>query len=296
MILRLDNVDINSNSGPNGFGRKLVNSILKNNLAEISNREFDVQLSFIQKTNNFNPTVLRLDGIYFDSKKNWKFQNSLIEKSYKESKAIVVQSEFNKDLVTAYFGDHNNINVIRNGTDLDFISKVPTAAIEGIQDKEIWLCASSWRPHKRLSENVRYFLENASKDSVLLIAGENVNIQVDSIDRVFYIGNLSWPDLISVMKRSSTFLHLAWLDHCPNVVVDARACGCKIVCSSSGGTKEIAGPNSIVIKEKDWNFQPIDLYNPPSMDFKNFYENKSISEMNIDLVAKKYMDVCKGIL
>ena len=98
------------------------------------------------------------------------------------------------------------------------------------------------------------------------------------------------------MKRSSTFLHLAWLDHCPNVVVDARACGCKIVCSSSGGTKEIAGPNSIVIKEKDWNFQPIDLYNPPSMDFKNFYENKSISEMNIDLVAKKYMDVCKGIL
>ena len=43
--------------------------------------------------------------------------------------------------------------------------------------------------------------------------------------------------IYKMYKASTHFVHLAWLDHCPNVVVDARASGCKIVCSSAGGTR-----------------------------------------------------------
>jgi hypothetical protein len=60
---------------------------------------------------------------------------------------------------------------------------------------------------------------------------------------------------------------LALLDHCPNVVVEARASGCKIVCSSAGGTKEIAGPDSIVVGDVDWDWKPFELYKPPPLDF-----------------------------
>ena len=60
-------------------------------------------------------------------------------------------------------------------------------------------------------------------------------------------------------KASKYFLHLAWLDHCPNVVVDAMACGCTVICSSAGGTKEIAGDNAIIIEENDWNYEPVHL-------------------------------------
>ena len=68
--------------------------------------------------------------------------------------------------------------------------------------------------------------------------------------------------LLSLYKRSSTFVHLAYLDHCPNVVVDAQAAGCKIVCSSTGGTHEIVD-NGIVILEDEWDMKPCTLYKPP---------------------------------
>ena len=63
------------------------------------------------------------------------------------------------------------------------------------------------------------------------------------------------------------FLHLSWLDHCPNVVVDARSCGCQVICSSTGGTKEIAGEDAIIIEEDEWNYEIVDLYDPPELDF-----------------------------
>ena len=65
-------------------------------------------------------------------------------------------------------------------------------------------------------------------------------------------------DRLFISLLSAAFIHLAWLDHCPNVVVDARAAACQIICSSAGGTKEIAGPSAIVIEEDEWDFEPVD--------------------------------------
>ena len=98
-----------------------------------------------------------------------------------------------------------------------------------------------------------------------------------------------------MLLRSNVFLHLAWLDHCPNVVVDALACGCKIICSSSGGTKEIAGPNAILIEEEEWDFKPLDLYNPPLMNFSKKRENTHSSNINMKFVANQYSDFLERI-
>ena len=92
-------------------------------------------------------------------------------------------------------------------------------------------------------------------------------------------------------KASSYFVHLAWLDHCPNVVVDARASGCKIVCSSSGGTKEIAGLSAVVIEEDEWGFEPVELYSPPPMDFSRKIKNIYDSDYNMESVAAQYKKV-----
>ena len=83
---------------------------------------------------------------------------------------------------------------------------------------------------------------------------------------------------------------MAWLDHCPNVVVDARASGCQVICSSTGGTKEIAGPDAIVIKENEWDLKPVKLYEPPVMDFDKKIKNNYNSEYDMREVAKKYED------
>ena len=66
MRIQFENVDVNSRSGPNGFGLKLARQFLKDG-HELTNDRPDVRLSFIQSMNDFDPTVLRLDGIYFNS-------------------------------------------------------------------------------------------------------------------------------------------------------------------------------------------------------------------------------------
>jgi len=301
MNIYLDNVNFSSSSGPNSFGKKLGKSIITkgHSIAPKSIEDVDVILTFIMTNLNtkFKPMALRLDGIYFNSAQDYDKLNAPIALSYKISDAVIFQSEFNKKLTEKYFGKHENSHVVRNGTSIREIDKILPIS-HPVIDKfgEVWSCASSWRPHKRLKDNIQYFLEAAPQDACLVIAGDNPDFKIDD-PRIFYVGPLDWVTLISLYKKSKKFLHLAWLDHCPNVVLDARAAGCEIVCTSSGGTAEIAGKKSTIITENEWDLSPTRLYQPPPLDFKNSTINKHPeSELNIDSVAEDYLNILEKIL
>jgi len=176
------------------------------------------------------------------------------------------------------------------------ISKIPALNDPQLDKFEnVWSCASSWRPHKRLEENIRYFLEHSKEKDCLIIAGNNPDYEINH-DRIFYVGNLEWPQLISLYKKSNYFLHLALMDHCPNVVVDARASGCQIICSSSGGTKEIAGDNSVIIQDMEWDFLPFKLYDPPKLDFSKKAKQEFQCSVDIKDVGQKYEDFFREII
>jgi len=299
----LDNVNINSPSGPNGFAKKISREFNKDHEVFTSvnqlihnHKKPDVQISFIATQYNLAPIVQRLDGIYFNSEQDFDDLNSTIENTFNIADSVIFQSEFNKQLTQSFFSVKEDCHVIHNGTCLDVIEKIDPIKNENLDKfNKIWSCASSWRPHKRLRENVRYFLENSSIDDCLVIAGENPDYLVKN-DRIFYCGSLLWDDLISLFKRSDNFIHLAWLDHCPNVVIDARASGCHIACSSSGGTREIAGQNSTIILEDEWDFSPIKLYEPPPMDFSKREKGSVESEIDIKNVAKRYIRVLEDVM
>ena len=53
-------------------------------------------------------------------------------------------------------------------------------------------------------------------------------------------------------------------------------------------TKEIAGPDAIVIEEDKWDFEPINLYQPPPLDFSRKIKNEWDIDYNMTSVAKKY--------
>ena len=286
-------MDFKSRSGPNGFGLKLANQFLKCGL-EVVNRDPKAVLNFIQGNITGYRNVLRLDGIYFNTDQDWKKQNNPILASYKLADAVIVQSEFNRELVSKYFGDRSSVHVINNGTNLGTINAIPRAEIETHRDNS-WLCASSWRPHKRLIENIRYFQKHAGEKAVLYVAGSGDISALHQVrdPRIKYVGDLTWKQLISLMKSCSNFVHLAYLDHCPNVVIDARASGCKVHCSSSGGTKEVSGKGSIVVVEKPWDFKPTKLYSPPSLDFNNRLTVDAEVDIDIKNVANSYISVLR---
>jgi len=295
MRIFFDNVDFKSSSGPNSFASKLASTFVALG-HEITNERPDAQVSFIQSGLNVAPCLLRLDGIYFNSEQDWNKLNDPIRRSYDAADSIIVQSVFNKRLIFRYFGKRENVSVVRNGTLLETIRQIPTATMSGIKRDDVWLCASSWRPHKRLDDNIRYFQEFAGDTSLLLVAGENTSHDTAD-DRIKFLGNLNWYQLIAAMKGASRFLHLAWLDHCPNVVVDARAAGCHVICSSSGGTEEIAGPQSTVVEEDDWDLSPTALYKPPVMDFSRSRPGLDYgSNIDINAVSANYLEIIKEMV
>ena len=289
MKIYLENVNLGSSNGPNSFAKKLVPK-LKSLGHEIASRnDAEVGLCFIESPaiKHKFPRIQRLDGIYYNTRFNYEAQNRNIKRTYEKSDGVIYQSEYGKRLITAFFGEHKNGKVIHNGADLESIKEAPPMKNE-IEGRKIWSCAASWRPHKRLGENIRYFLEHKGGADILIVAGETQPIVKDS--SIFYMGNLTQNQLYSLYKASEYFLHLGYLDCCPNVVVDARACGSKVVCTTSGGTQEIAGPDAIVIQEEEWNFEPIDLYDPPKINFENKLDNPYNVGYNIDMVAKEYSD------
>ena len=295
MNIHLENVDLQSTSGPNHFATKLTKYL---DATFDPRQRPDLRLCFIETYNDNNdiPLVQRLDGIYFNKDHNYKFQNANIRKTYARASGVVYQTNFNKKLITKYFGPHTKSVVINNGADIKYINN-----IEPLEDKmfdkyeTVWCCASSWRPHKRLQENIKYFLEHSSSKDLLIVAGR-VEAGIVDDERVKYVGHLNIEQLISLYKRSDNFIHLAWLDHCPNVVVDARASGCRIICSSSGGTKEVAGSDAIVIEEDEWDFQPVELYKPPKLNFSRQIKNKFESEYDMEVVATRYKNFLEEVI
>jgi len=296
MNIHLENVDLQSTSGPNHFASKLIKYL---DATFDSDQKPEIRLCFIEAHEQYSdgiPLVQRLDGIYFNKAQNYKLQNTNIRRTYNNANGVIFQTNFNKKLITKYFGNHKNSVVIHNGADTEYIKN-----IKPLQDKifdkyeTIWSCASSWRPHKRLQENIKYFLEHSSPKDLLVIAG-HTDIDIANDERVIYVGNLNIEQLVSLYKRSDNFIHLAWLDHCPNVVVDARASGCRIICSSSGGTKEIAGSDAIIIEENEWDFQPVELYKPPKLNFSRRIKNKFESDYNMKVVATRYKNFLEEIV
>lgn len=296
------NFNPQSNSGPNKFTRTLFRKLINENEVVLSNQEeADVEFCLIQQQlPKVKPMLLRLDGIWFNSKQEYNKQNAPIQYSYNNADAVVFQSQFNKKLVETWFGKHKNSHVIHNASD----EKIINAANKRYWNKkfgdhtEIWSCAATWRPHKRLNENIRYFLEFAPKDAIFVIAGSigmDDAKKIPNDKRVILLGELDYMSLLSLYKRSTTFVHLAYLDHCPNVVVDAQAAGCQIICSSTGGTKEIVN-NGIIIVEDEWDFKPISLYEPPSMNFLKSVKKVSNSNNNFKECTNSYFKIMQGII
>jgi glycosyltransferase involved in cell wall biosynthesis len=308
------NFNPESDSGPNKFTRTLFSKMLGSKKISITNQaESDVEFCLIQQqTQKIKPMVLRLDGIYFNSEQDFKNQNAPIRLAYDNADAVVFQSNFNKKLTESWFYSHENSHVIHNAADpkvihhpliLDTFNKLNWP---WDKEKEVWCSAASWRPHKRLLSNILYFLDHAPKDALFAIAGslsmDEVKTYLNMSNRIHYLGKLKYEQLICLYHRSSTLVHLAYLDHCPNVVIDAQEAGCKVICSSTGGTKEIVN-NGIMILEDEWDLKPCKLYKPPVMDFSKLKEINSYlniktekSPSSFENCVDSYYNVFKEVL
>ena len=304
------------NGGPRNFINRLRDTIIEHHTdIELVHLPFkaDIRLESIEDNNPHCgvPMVVRLDGIYHDSKNTLgptALLNAPIESAYRSAKGVIVQSYFDRGLTKEFFGDRKNIVVINNGIKLSVKENGPWQK----NSKRNILVASKWRRHKRLEEMLKCFdalkKESGYEDVKMHVAGE-CNVSGDWKD-VEFLGDLTQDQLQKYYRDAWLFLCLEYCGHCPNVLVEALSYGIPAIVGNVGGTKELISlTNNGYICEIDqsYDFRLCDLYNPPHIDYnkvilliKNILDKKvdfkqaDLSPINIKNVTKRYLDFLRN--
>lgn len=314
MKIHFDNVNFASLSGPNSFASRLAEELrVQGHDVLPSAQSADVSLVFIERsghpvTKNY---VHRLDGFWFKPSEFHRNMNHNIKSTYNAARKVVFQSEFDKTFVTKHFKSHSNVTVIRNGIKQQSIKPTDDVAkaLVDLKNKynKIFVCSANWHNQKRLNENIRLFQHiNATiePNSTLLVLGSNAKVaQNIDITNVYFTDTISHANCLAIYDIADWMIHLAWLDHCPNVVVEAISRNLPVICSEDGGTKELIQNFGLVLTEKKtWNFELTDYDDPPLLDLSQVVSlpSKNIlgASPNVDIanVAKLYLETFESIL
>jgi glycosyltransferase involved in cell wall biosynthesis len=121
---------------------------------------------------------------------------------------------------------------------------------------------------------------------------------------VFYTGPVGPDVYMQVYAAASWMLHLAWADHCPNVVVEALSQGTPVACASVGGTKELIGSYGHVLQEQPYDYTLEDYDNPPMIDVRQVedlpdrrdLDYTSIADIDIKNVTRRYIELFESVL
>lgn len=304
MRIHFSNVNFSSRSGPNSFASRLADCMTEMGHQIVDHRDvYDSCLVFIEPSTLLRPDakiVQRLDGIWFKPEQ-FISHNKLIKETYEKCHHVVWQSEFDKRMTTHHWGDRSG-TVIRNGVSLRQHEPYPRTGF--LTSKRVYVASSNWHSQKRLIDDIRLYQSlaySSKEDSCLVVLGkfeDNDDLRLYWSPDIMMMGDVDHETCMRVYATADWMIHLAWLDHCPNVVVEALSQGCKVICASSGGTHELVNEKrGIIIPETvEYNYQLTDYDAPPKLDFSNFKlpdfgRDFDKSDLDIKSVAEKYIKV-----
>lgn len=310
MKIHLDGCDLNSTSGPNSLALRLSKCLIENGheLEFNDGSNCAVSLVFIEPTGArlAKKTAQRIDGLWFKQSEFYT-KNVNIKKMYDKADAIVFQSNFDQTFVTKWWGYPKIHTVIRNGIHQEKISKFTSTAFEQIRNsyKKVFVCAANWHLQKRLRDNTELFkhIRNTIEPSSCLIVLGNNPDHVCGDKDIFYAGSLSHKLCLEVYSMSDWMIHIAFLDHCPNTVIECLSQETPVICTDEGGTKELVQDFGVVLKEpKKYEFTLEDYDNPPKIDVTQLRSlpNKQTLGKHIDIeienVMKQYVNLFESLL
>jgi len=296
MKVYFDNVNFSSATGPNTFGSRLAHELSTSCDVKIvgPNDNYDIFLCFIEPTHkprNDSIFCQRLDGIWFKPEQ-FESHNQLIKWAYRQADGVIWQSEFDKKMTAKWWGERMGV-VIHNGIELQKV-KIDKEAqdIKNNYDK-IFVCSANWHRQKRLKENIELFQKLSSPSDALFVMGKNPDEKI--LDpRVIFTGHLKHEKCLQLYSIATWMIHLAWLDHCPNVVVEALSQGCPVICTDSGGTHEIVKNNGAIIPElQQYEFELCDYDDPPPLNVGGKLASRTPvdnSHLDIKECAQRYFN------
>lgn len=275
----------------------------------------DVQLSVARIANKGLPTVLRVDGVYYDAGIDYAHANKSISDSHKIADAVIYQSYTSLFMGMGYLEyckPECIVRVVYNGID-------PGGWNNPKKHKKIRVyCAGKWRRPKRLEEIVEIFhmFKNIHPESELHVLGsfKKGGVEIPGKD-IIYHGMVDHERMRSLYTKGDVFIHLCKRDSCPSSVVEAMASGVPVIATDScGGATEMISmsPGNEIVEGDRFTFHPEYIYQNDCHKLSDMVKNKIIGKMHnvikygirtefpnqlhIDNVAKKYLEVMENIL
>jgi len=304
--------------GPAIFRDRLISALNKiDDIKVITDvkEKFDIGLEFIRKIHKYKqPYILRVSSCYYFNKyKPWN--NKPIAKAIKNSNYSIFQSNFAYKLCNRVLRLEsrnlikNGYDIIYNGVDLEYINNIGP-------DKDIepgsFVACARWDPNKRPLSMIKGFLEADTKRHLYIIGGIGIEGRGKNLGEkykskyIHFLGEKSNKETISIMKACSYQIHLAFIDICPNIVLEGLVCGLNVLCTNLGGTPELVGKNGVILDvDKFWKTKYLKKLIEDLDDLKSrivadgilkllkVKDKPDISKYNINLIAKKYVEILK---
>jgi len=206
---------------------------------------------------------------------------------------------------------HNGTVINKHSLSVDWLEKIK------YESDKVFVASSQWRGrnHKRFRDAIRLVGEysNWSNEQCSLITmGDTEHAPAGSKRQYnknfvhYHLGNVAKAETTIPYQYADWMIHLAYLDHCPNVVVEALSSNVPVICSSEGGTKEIVMNRGCIIEEEKYNFDLCDYTDPPAMSFNDMHFNKiqqginiipaDIQDLNIEHVTRQYIEFFNKVI
>lgn len=295
MKVHFDNVRLDAPTGPNTFASRLAKKLFEmGHSCQFDSQGADLSLVFIEPSGASlaSRVVQRLDGIWFKPTE-YETRNARIRDLYNHADMVIFQSQFDCNFIEKWWGgraeQYRPSAVIGNGIVIDPIKEltIPKLVEMRATYEKIYVCSSNWHAQKRLTANVQLFhhLRKKHPNSCLIIMGDPDYRAPGS--NIFYTGPVGPEVYNQIYSAADWMLHLAWADHCPNVVVEALAQGTPVACTEVGGTKELIynGAYGAVFKDQPYNNELYDYDNPPAINVEQFEDLPTRQELDYTGVA-----------
>ena len=282
---------------------------------------------------DFTPHIIGSPAKLLDPIVNYplsKYFNRFLYKNiYKENiDYVIYQSEFSKQSVERLFGKTPVANsIIHNGVDLDVFKPAENRRNNNEADFPRILISHYFKPKKRAQQspliikellkkypNTKVVLVGSTfRDTMKIIKGE---IARHNLEKHFDIlGYVPFEQIYEIYSKADFMLCLSYDDPCPNVVVEALACGLPVVYTNTGGVPEIVADAGVGVDENidlnkryipHFSYKCMPQINPDDyvqaveklMDNYQYYHQKvSLRRdlFSIKNVAGRYMEVVEKL-
>ena len=177
--------------------------------------------------------IHRLDGILSQYRNDGKNMDEFAISINKMANATIIQSNYTANQFSEKGFDIKNIKIINNSPDEMIFNKTHNKIFD---KKNIKIISASWSTNKKKGMDDYKWLD----DNLKLKVNYSFIGRLDFIPKsIKLIEPLNQKALANKLKDSDIFLFAAINESCPNILIEAIACGLPIIYKNSGGSKEL---------------------------------------------------------